>query len=46
MGHATGPDSFESVLTGDLQAIVLGTNFQIIAVDADGTLPVHLEYRF
>src|SRR5438034_325898 len=46
VGHATGPDSFESVLTGDLQAIVLGTNFQIIAVDADGTLHGVVNHEF
>ena len=36
--HSTGPDSFESVLTGDLEGILVGTNFQIVKVGDDGTL--------
>lgn len=46
VGHATGPDSFESVLTGGLQATVLGTNFQIIAIDEDGTLHGVVNHEF
>lgn len=44
--HSTGPDSFESVLRGDLEGILLGTNFQIVKVGNDGTLHGVVDHEF
>ena len=46
LGHATGPNSFESVLTGDLAGTLLGTNFEILAADQDGTLHGVVDHEF
>lgn len=44
--HSTGPDSFESVLTGDLEGTLLGTNFTIVKVGDDGTLHASVDHEF
>ncbi|HXD21509.1 MAG TPA: hypothetical protein VN654_31100 [Vicinamibacterales bacterium] len=44
--HATSPDSFESVLSGDLQGILVGTNFRIVKVGDDGTLFGVVDHAF
>jgi hypothetical protein len=46
VGHTTSPTSFESVLTGGLDGILLGTNFQIVSADDDGTLHGVLDHEF
>jgi hypothetical protein len=45
-GQSTGPDSFESVLTGDLEGILIGTNFEIVKVGEDGTLHFIVDHEF
>src|SRR5262245_18770966 len=44
--HSTGPASFESVLTGDLEGPLVGTNFQILKVGDDGTLFGVVDHEF
>jgi hypothetical protein len=44
--HSTGADSFESVLTGGLEGLLLGTNFRIVKVGEDGTLHGVVDHEF
>jgi hypothetical protein len=44
--HSTGPDSFESALSGDLEGTLVGTNFRIVKVGEDGTLHGVVDHEF
>jgi hypothetical protein len=44
--RTTGPDSFESALSGDLDGILVGTNFRIVKVGDDGTLFGVVDHAF